>query len=66
MILILRGGVPRTIGNLPESLSQAISVGTFREIGRTGKGPHPEELDAAHLEHGEASAGVLLSRCVVA
>ena len=36
IILILRGGMPRPIGNLPESLSQAILVGcnVSSEIGR--------------------------------
>ena len=37
VILILRGGIPRPIGNLQESLSQAILIGMIfsREIGRT-------------------------------
>ena len=36
-ILILRGGIPRPIGNFPESLSQAILSGTLsREIVRIG------------------------------
>ena len=29
VILIVRGGVPRPIGNFPESLSQAMLVGTM-------------------------------------
>ena len=37
IILILRGGIPRPIGDFPESLSQAMLVGcdVSREIGRT-------------------------------
>ena len=35
MILILRGGIPRPIGNFPESLSQAIVVGIML-VGRFG------------------------------
>ena len=35
IILILRGGIPRPVGNLPEVLSQRILVGNLsREIGR--------------------------------
>ena len=34
-ILIQRGGIPRPIGNSPESLSQAISVGIM-SVGRLG------------------------------
>ena len=34
-ILILRGGIPRPIGNFPESLSQAILVGIML-VGRLG------------------------------
>ena len=34
-ILILRGGIPRPIGNSPESLSQAILVGIIL-VGRSG------------------------------
>ena len=36
-ILILRGGILRSIGNFPESLSQAILVG-IRLVGRLGGG----------------------------
>ena len=35
IILILRGGIPRSIGNFPESLSQAMLVGTML-VGRLG------------------------------
>ena len=35
IILILRGGIPRPIGNVPESLSQAILVGMIL-VGRSG------------------------------
>ena len=35
IILILKGGIPRPIGNFPESLSQAILVGTML-VGRLG------------------------------
>ena len=35
IILNLRGGIPRTIGNFPESLSHAILVGTML-VGRSG------------------------------
>ena len=35
IILILRGGIPRPMGNLPESLSQAILVGIIL-VGRLG------------------------------
>ena len=34
-ILIVRGGIPRPIGNFPESLSQAILVGIIL-VGRRG------------------------------
>ena len=34
-ILILRGGIPMSIGDFPESLSQVILVGTFF-VGRLG------------------------------
>ena len=35
MILILRGGIPMSIGDFPESLSRAILVGTML-VGRLG------------------------------
>ena len=35
IIFILRGGIPRPVGNLPESLSQAILVGIIL-VGRLG------------------------------
>ena len=35
IIFILRGGIPRPIGNFPESLGQAILVGTML-VGRLG------------------------------
>ena len=35
IILVLRGGIPRPIGNFPESLSQAILVGIVL-VGRFG------------------------------
>ena len=35
VILILRGGIPRPIGNLPESLSQAMLVGIML-VGKSG------------------------------
>ena len=35
VILILRGGIPRPMGNFPESLSQAILVGVML-VGRLG------------------------------
>ena len=35
IIFILRGGIPRPIGNLPESLGQAILVGVML-VGRLG------------------------------
>ena len=40
IILILRGGIPRPIGNFPESLSQAILVGIIL-VGRLGVVPTP-------------------------
>ena len=39
IILILRGGIPRPIGDFPESLSQAISVGIMF-VGRLGVLPY--------------------------
>ena len=41
IILIIRGGIPRTIGDFPESLSQAFLVGcsVSREIGRNAASP---------------------------
>ena len=39
IILILRGGIPRPMGNFPESLSQAILVGIML-VGRLGLSPH--------------------------
>ena len=41
VILILRGGILRPIGNLPESLSQAILVGIML-VGRLGVARHRE------------------------
>ena len=35
IILVLRGGIPRSIGNFPESFSQAMLVGTML-VGRLG------------------------------
>ena len=52
IILILRGGIPRPIGDFPESLSQAMLVGcdVSREIGRiTNTLSHNISVVAPHL-----------------
>ena len=36
IILILGGGIPRPVGNIPESLSQAMLVGVMLVVGRLG------------------------------
>ena len=51
IILILRGGIPMPIGNVPESLSQAILVGIIL-VGRLGV---PQ---VAFAEHGALHAGL--------
>ena len=52
--LILRGGIPRLIGNLPESLSQAILV-RIMLVGRSGV--HGQA--ASHLVRGNLGPGCL-------
>ena len=48
-ILIIRGGIPRPIGNLQESLSQAILEGII-SVGRLGVfGDSPPRLPTLHL-----------------
>ena len=44
IILLLRGGVPRPTGDLPEGLSQGVSVreDVTRDIGRSTAGPRTE------------------------
>ena len=56
IILILSGGIPRPIGNLPESLSQAI-LGGIILVGRLGAWPRPRCALQALREAGVSDGG---------
>ena len=43
IVLILRGGISRPIGNFPESLSQAVLVGIML-VGRLGERPYSRPM----------------------
>ena len=65
IILTLRGGIPRPIGDFPESLSQAMLVGcnASREIGRIAScGAHPLSCAARGFIFRHLSKGLLENR----